>query len=58
MKIKKKTKEKKSLNWTDSQLQIELEDVKKTGQVTPQLLKDLDPLNFEFSFNNPAYEDF
>ena len=58
MKIKNKRKEGKSLNWTDSQLHIELDDVQKTGQVTPQLLKDLDPLNFEFSFNNPAYEDF
>ena len=58
MKIKNKRKEGKSLIWTDSQLHIELDDVQKTGQVTPQLLKDLDPLNFEFSFNNPAYEDF
>ena len=59
MTIKRKKEDKNSLIWTDSQLRIELEDIQKTYQIAPESVKDnLDPLNFEFSYNNPAYEDF
>jgi hypothetical protein len=59
MKVNDKRNNKNELKWIDSQLKIELEDVKCGSKVTNHLDKNnVDPLHFHFSYDNPAYEDF
>ena len=59
MKISRIRNKKNPLIWTDSQLKIELEEMRCGRKLTTQLSKgNSDPLSFEFAYDNPVYEDF
>ena len=59
MNVNKRRRNKNPSVWIESPLKIELDEVRNGSKVATQLGRGSpDPLDFEFSYDNPVYEDF